>query len=199
MTRSDIVLILLAVSLALIAVGIMMPDSQVGVIVNSAVDELVVLTTTEEHRLSQLEPETQAQVRALLQQLQNQGITVQVGQTLRSPAQEKAAIESGHSAVKTHSWHESGRAVDLYPIDPDTLQPDMAGKRDDLFVMMQQAAVSMGFHQIAYDDNWNRHYITNAQGKKIWDGGHIEWHGPFSNGTDAYNDYISNNQEPQTA
>jgi hypothetical protein len=56
---------------------------------------------------------------------------------------------------------------------------------------MQQAAVAMGFHQIAYDDSWNRVYHTNAQGKKIWDGGHIEWHGGFPNAQaalDAYND-----------
>jgi hypothetical protein len=186
--KTDLVVVLVAVGIALIAASILMPD-QVEEIANNIVDQLVILTTTEETRLSQLEPETQAMVRQLLQQLQNEGLTVYVGQTLRSPAQEKAAIDSGHSGVKTHSWHESGRAVDLYPIDPDTLSPDMNGRRDDLFIQMQQAAVALGFHQIAYDGFWQRKYITNAQGKKIWDGGHMEWQGSFASATDAFNAY----------
>jgi hypothetical protein len=93
------------------------------------VDAFVVLTTTEEYRLSQLEPETQSMVRQLIQELANQGLQVQVGQTLRTTAQEKAAIDAGRSAVKTASWHQSGRAVDLYPIDPDSNQPDLSGHR----------------------------------------------------------------------
>lgn len=189
-TSTDVVAILFAVGLALVAMGVLAPDTVVGELANSIGDALVILTSSEESRLSQLEPETEQKVRELLQQLQNQGITVHVGQTLRSPAQEKAAIDSGHSGVKSHSWHESGRAVDLYPIDPDTLQPDLNGKRDDLFMAMQQAAVAMGFHQIAYDANWNRKYITNAQGKKIWDGGHVEWQGGFASASDAYAAYI---------
>jgi hypothetical protein len=116
---------------------------------------------------------------------------VQVGQTLRTAAQEKTAIDSGHSGVKTASWHESGRAVDLYPINPDTLAPDYNGVRDDLFLQLQQAAVAMGFVQHAYNDDWSRHYITNNAGKKIWDGGHIEWHGPYASAVDARDAYLA--------
>ena len=51
---------------------------------------------------------------------------------------------------------------------------------------MQQAAVNAGFHQLAYNtDDWSRHYITNSAGKQIWDGGHMEWHGPYATIADA--------------
>lgn len=149
-------------------------------------DAFVVLTSSEETRLSQLEPEAQQMVRELLGRLQAQGLTIYVGQTLRTSAQEKAVIDAGRSGVKTNSWHESGRAVDLYPIDPDTLKPDTDGKRVELFRQMQQEAVEMGFHQLAFNtDTWEKRFITNAQGKKIWDGGHVEWRGGFASATQA--------------
>ncbi len=161
-------------------------------------DALVMLTSTDESRLSQLEPETQAQVRGLIQDLANgvpdpgypagdvlASFPVHVGNTLRTQAEEKAAIASGHSAVKSHSWHEIGRAVDLYPIDSNTGK--IAADDSPLYLVMQQAAVARGFRQIAFDDNWDRRYITNAQGKKIWDGGHMEWRGPYDSIAEAVN------------
>ncbi len=193
MKRNDWLLVGIAVILAVVAATYIWPDTvgeAVSYAVDSALDTFVVLTTSEEMRLQRLEPETQQKVRDLLATLQSQGMTVYVGQTFRSPADEQAAIDSGHSAVKTHSWHESGRAVDLYPVDPDTHSADLNGVRDDLFIQMQQAAVAMGFHQIAYDNNWQRVYHTNSAGKKFWDGGHVEWHGPYANATDAFNDYV---------
>lgn len=153
-------------------------------------DALVLLTSSEESRLQQLEPETQAQVRALIQTLANgvddgtgtgvlTTVQIHVGQTLRTTAQEKQAISSGHSAVKTHSWHELGRAADLYPINPDTGSPDLSGTRNDLFYLMQTTAESMGFRQLAYNSDGSRRYINGANGP-IWDGGHVEWHGDYS-------------------
>ena len=195
MEKTDWLLVGIAVILAVAAATIMFPDT-IGEAFkyagDSVLDTLVVLTTSEESRLQNLEPETQQKVRELLATLQAQGLTVYVGQTFRTSAQEQSAIDSGHSAVRTHSWHESGRAVDLYPIDPDSLQPDLNGKRDDLFIQMQQAAVAMGFNQIAYDSGWQRVYHTNNAGKKFWDGGHIEWHGPFVSASDALSDYQNN-------
>jgi len=190
MKSGDIIAIGIAVAIAVVAAYIIFPDT-VGETVDSIVDAVVEMTTSEEYRLSQLESETQTMVRQLIQTLADHDISVYVGQTLRTTAEEKTAIDSGHSAVKSHSWHESGRAVDLYPINPDTGQPDLNGVRDDLFLQMQQWAVSLGFHQIAYDEQWNRRYLTNAQGKKIWDGGHVEWHGPFATASDAYAAYIA--------
>lgn len=185
MKQDDIYLaIVVGVVIAVIAGVVFFPDAlQYGI--DSIGDALVEFTTTEETRLSQLEPDTQAQVRALIQTLANQGLHVHVGQTLRTQAAEKQAIATGHSAVKTHSWHEIGRAVDLYPINPDTGAPDLDGVRDDLFMQMQQVAVQVGFTQLAYHDDWTRRYLVNAQGKKIWDGGHMEWHGPYATIADA--------------
>lgn len=179
-TLSIMAILAVTVVLAIVA-ATYWPDTLVGEAINNVVDQLVILTTTEESRLSQLEPETEQMVRQLLQNLANAGMMVEVGSTLRTQAQEKAAIASGHSAVKTHSWHEIGRAVDLYPYDPNTGQPDMNGKNDALFIQMQQAAVDLGFHQIAYDSNWNRKYLSNG----VWDGGHMEWHGPYATIADA--------------
>src|SRR4029079_19310938 len=98
---------------------------------------------------AQLEPETQDKVRELLGRMQAQGVTIHVGQTFRTSAEEKAAIEGGRSAVKSNSWHESGRAADLYPIDPDTLQPDTAGKRADLFPPKPQERGARGVRETA--------------------------------------------------
>ena len=151
-----------------------------GSLVDQVTDTVVELTTSDETRLSQLEPSTQGQVRLLIQELANQGIAVKVGQTLRTSAQEKDAIDSGHSAVKTVSWHQLGRAVDLYPIDPDTGAADLNGARDDLFQSMVSVARGLGFRSLAYeDDGVTRHYIQGSKGK-IWDGGHLEWRAPYA-------------------
>jgi hypothetical protein len=150
-----------------------------GDIIDQLGDAVVMLTSTDESRLSQLEDGTQAQVRGLIQDLANEGISVHVGTTLRTPAQEKAAIDAGRSAQKKDSWHEIGRAVDLYPIDPDTGSADLKGVRDDLFQRMHALARARGFRTLAYEaDGVTRHYLNTSKGK-TWDGGHIEWRDPY--------------------
>jgi hypothetical protein len=111
---------------------------------------------------------------------------VHVGQTLRSSAQEKDAIASGHSSSTLKvSWHQLGRAVDLYPIDPDTGVADTSGARDDLFQQMVATARTLGFRSLAYeDDGVTRHYIQGTKGP-IWDGGHLEWRAPYSSISEA--------------
>jgi D-alanyl-D-alanine carboxypeptidase len=157
-----------------------------GTLVDKLTDALVELTSSDESRLEQLQPDTQTQVRALIQALANQGIDVHVGSTLRSSAAEKAAIASGHSSASLKvSWHQLGRAVDLYPIDPDTGKPDLNGKRDDLFQAMVATARAMGFRSLAYeDDGVTRHYIQTVDGP-TWDGGHLEWRAPYASITEA--------------
>jgi hypothetical protein len=143
-------------------------------------DFIAELTTSEEGRLQKLQPEAQAMFRALINSLEaDEGIKVHVGQTLRTPAQEKAVIDAGRSAVKTHSWHELGRAVDLYPINPDTGKADLDGVRVDLFLRMHEKAAALGFRGIAFNADGSKRFITNNAGKKIWDGGHLEWRGPY--------------------
>jgi hypothetical protein len=143
-------------------------------------DLAVSLTTTDEQRLSRLEPETQAAARALINALAAAGLSVKVGQTLRTPAEEKAVIDAGRSAVKTHSWHELGRALDLYPIDPDTGAADLKGARVDLFRTMHDVAAGLGFRGTAFNSDGSKRLITNSAGRKIWDGGHLEYRGPYA-------------------
>ncbi len=142
-------------------------------------DALTMLTTTEETRLSELEPETQAAARQLIATMATQGVRLHVGQTLRSPAQEKAVIVAGASAVKTHSWHELGRAVDMYPDDGNG-SPDYNATNLDNYRLMHDDAASLGFKGIAFNDDGSKHLITNSKGKKIWDGGHLQFQGPYA-------------------
>lgn len=156
-------------------------DSDIGYDINSAGDALATITSTDEGRLEQLEPQTQSLVRQLLDQMAGQGISVSVGSTGRTIAQEKAAVENGKSSKgQTYSWHMIGRAADLYPINPDTGKPDYNGVRDDLFSTMAGIATSLGFRSLAYNSDGSRHYLTTVKGP-VWDGGHVEYHGPYSN------------------
>jgi hypothetical protein len=148
-------------------------------------DIMVELTTSEESRLSKLEPETQMLVRQLIQNMKDQGIDVFVGQTLRTSAEEKSVIAAGKSAVKSHSWHELGRAADIYPIDPNTGEPDLNGVNNALFGKLAENAQALGLHSLAYNADGSRHYLINTKGKPFWDGGHVENHGPYATIADA--------------
>lgn len=148
-------------------------------------DAVVELTTSDEARLAQLEPGTQQVVRQLIADLAAAGVRVKVGQTLRTSAQEKAAIDAGRSAVKSHSWHEIGRAVDLYPIDPATGSADLNGSNVELFRQMHDAAAALGLRGLAFNDDGSKRYIVNSAGKKIWDGGHLEWRQPYGSIAEA--------------
>lgn len=148
--------------------------------VDELADLAVALTTTDEERIARLSPETQGAAMQLLAALAARGISVKVGQTFRTPADEKAAIDADRSAVTSHSWHELGRAWDLYPIDPGTGSPDMKGANLDLFRAMHETAAQLGWRGLAFDADGNRRYITTRSGKRIWDGGHLEWRAPYA-------------------
>lgn len=159
-------------------------DGDVAAGAADTIDALRDLTSSEEDRLSNLEYQTQDQVRGLIADLAGQGLAVYVGQTLRSHDEEAAAIDAGRSAVKSYSWHELGRAVDLYPINPDTGSADKAGKRVDLFQQMHAAAAARGFRGIAFNADGSKRYITTSKGK-VWDGGHLEWRDPYGSISEA--------------
>lgn len=142
-------------------------------------DWLSTLTTSEQTRLDQLEPGTRDAVERLLIASQEAGVPLFVGQTRRTPAQEKALKDAGKTAGTLHvSWHELGRAVDLYPLT-STGSPDYNAANLEAFRTFQGIAVSMGFRSLAFDDDGSKHLITNSKGKKIWDGGHVEWRDPY--------------------
>lgn len=152
-----------------------------GGFVDTTVDVLTLLTSSETARMDQLQDEPKQKLLELIGTLADQGIRVYVGQTLRTAAAEKSNVDKGvTSAGLQYSWHELGRAVDLYPIDDNTGKPDYAGVRLDLFSAMHAAAKAAGWRGIAFEaDGTTRHYLTNSKGKKIWDGGHLEWRSPY--------------------
>lgn len=166
--------------LTAVVVGIMIFPDEATETLNSLGDVLYNLTTSEQSRFDNLQPDVQTQLTSLILALDQQGIKVRVGQTLRTPSEEKAAIDSGHSAVKTHSWHELGRAVDLYPQNPAT-GADAIGDASDieLYRTMHDVAASLGWRGIAFNDDGSKRLITNSKGRKIWDGGHLEWRAPY--------------------
>jgi hypothetical protein len=145
------------------------------------------LTKTEWARLQSLEPETRRRVETLLTLLRNRGIEVSVGSTRRTEAEQQKVIDAEKSAA-TISWHLSGRAVDIYPLIPGTREPDYKPSRPDLYRIMHQEWARLGGTGIAYKpypDGPNR-IITTSKGTKLWDGGHIEYHGPYATASAAY-------------
>jgi hypothetical protein len=108
------------------------------------------------------------------------GVGVYVGQTLRSSAQEKAAIDSGHTSGSLKvSWHQLGRAVDLYPLD-DAGKPDRTGTNLDAIRAIAMTAEAIGFRQLGFNSDGSKHILHNADGAPIWDSGHVEWREPYA-------------------
>ena len=152
-------------------------DTLVGYAINTVGDTVQSLTSTQEGKLEQLEPTTQGLVRQVIADLNNQGYQVTVGQTLRTVAAEKADVAAGKSSAgQVYSWHNIGRAVDLYMVDPATGQTDYAGANDSLYQALATTATSYGFRSLAYNADGSRHYLNTIKGP-VWDGGHIEYHG----------------------
>lgn len=162
------------------------PTSLFDYYTDSVGDQLQLLTTSDTTRIAEMTPDSQDALNQLISDLNDAGITVKVGQTLRTTAQEAAVIQQGKSSIKTHSWHEAGRAVDLYPLLPNG-QPDLDGTQIDVFQQMHAIAQSEGWTSLAFNNDGSKHLLTNAYGKQYWDGGHLEWHGPYTNATDAVN------------
>lgn len=114
------------------------------------------------------------------------GIELHTGSTRRSPEQQQGLVAGGQSGASI-SWHMTGRAVDAYPIDPATKQPDLKARRPDLFRIMHREWAKLGGQGLAYSpypEGPNR-LITTVKGK-IWDGGHLEYHGRFATAAAAY-------------
>lgn len=155
-------------------------------VIHAIGDWFSTLTTSEETRLSQLESVTQAKVRELLSRMRDQGVVIWVGQTLRTSAQEAANIEAGKTAGGLiHSWHELARAVDLYPTLPSG-SPDYNATNLDNYRAMHEQAVNLGFRSLAFNSDGSKRLLTNSKGKKIWDGGHIEWRAPYDSIAQAW-------------
>lgn len=183
MTRNEKIAAFLAAGGGLVAAAAWWSGrDEDGGIVDTALDALALLTSSEADRMSKLEPVTREELGTLIATLADAGLRVFVGQTLRTAAQEKSNVDAGKTAAGlVYSWHELGRAVDLYPVDPDTGKPDYAGRRVDLFIQMHAAAKLLGWRGIAFEpDGVTKKTITNSKGKPVWDGGHLEWRSPHA-------------------
>jgi hypothetical protein len=131
------------------------------------------LGKAEDARRQLLIPAARDALDALRRDLEeNHGVKTFVGSTLRT-ATEQAVLVKGKASDTNQSWHLLGRAVDLYPINPDTGKPDLDGRRGELFLKMHQVAVGHGWRGIAYSDleTGRRKYLKNGN----WDGGHLEF------------------------
>jgi hypothetical protein len=138
------------------------------------------LLTSEEARMAQLLPQVRSALQALRARLDAEGIPTHVGSTRRDPDEQAAIVARGRSATK-RSWHLLGRAVDLYPLDPATGQPDTAGRHFALFRRMHELADTVGpmtgrwgWRGLAFNADGSRRFITTNKGK-VWDGGHLEF------------------------
>jgi hypothetical protein len=134
--------------------------------------------TSEEARAAQLIPTAQLALERTRAELeQDWGIRTYVGSTRRNPDEQAKIVAKGNSATQK-SWHLLGRAVDLYPYDPDTGKPDLAGKHVDLFRTMQEVGAGYGWTNIAFNPDGSKRLITttkNGKQVKVWDGGHMQF------------------------
>lgn len=140
-------------------------------------------------KLLSLDPEMRRRVEVLIARLAARGIKLKLGSATRTEAEHAKAIAEGKTATKV-TWHFSGRGLDVYVYDPNTGKPDLAGKRLDLYRIVHQEWARLGGQGLAflpYPDGPVR-YITGAKGP-IWDGAHLEFHGPYATAAAAWAAY----------
>jgi hypothetical protein len=180
--------VIVGLALVLLVVGFLFLEGQgdpVAGASNVFADVRDALNGDEQTRFDELQPDVQTQLSALLTDLKSQGIDAYVGQTLRTQDEEASVIAAGRSAVTTHSWHELGRAVDLYPRDPITGAGDHTGTNLDAIRTIALTAQGRGWRQLGFNDDGSKRTITTSSGKKIWDSGHIEWRSPYGSIAEA--------------
>ena len=146
----------------------------------------IVSNAQEQKKLDGLLPEVRAALGELRTRLRAKGIDTWVGSTLRDDATQAGYVDAGVSATQK-SWHLVGRAVDLYPYDPLTGRPDLAGHNTEAFRTMHAEASRVGFRGLAFNTDGSKRYINTSKGK-VWDGGHLEYPAGLSY-AEAVDDY----------
>lgn len=135
------------------------------------------LGESEASRRAKLIEEAREALDELRAELAAEGIETFVGSTLRTATEQAGKVAVG-SSTTSQSWHLLGRAVDLYPIDPDTGQADMNGKLwSTLFRRMHELAPRFGWRGLAFNADGSRRYLKRSDGSTFWDGGHLEFPG----------------------
>jgi hypothetical protein len=103
------------------------------------------LSKDEARRFALLVPSVQRALRTLRASLASAGVQTFVGRTHNSQIQHAADLREGRSAAEGGSWHCTGRAVDLYIIDPETDEVDTKARRKDLYAKMGAIAERVGW------------------------------------------------------
>lgn len=138
--------------------------------------------------ISALEPEMYRKYLELERRLAAKGIKLLRGRTRASQAEGRKNFAEGKSSIASGiSWHLLGRAIDVYPFDPKTGKPDMAGKNKELYRLLHREWYALGGHGLAFlpYPNGPVRYLKGQKGK-YWDGGHLEFHGPYKSLAQAY-------------
>lgn len=140
------------------------------------------MTDGERLKLSRLTPETRALVERLIAAMGARGHAVYVGQTLRTQAEQDAAIARGTTSKKqTQSWHFLGRAADLRKRFPDG-SVDETTRDEAFFMALYEEATALGLRSLAYHTVGGRleKLLINTEHGRVWDCGHVEWRSPFT-------------------
>jgi hypothetical protein len=142
------------------------------------------LSESEATRLAKLQPDVRDRVQQLREAAAAEGIETFVGSTKRSDDEQAAKLAAGLSTT-SNSWHELGRALELYVMAPDSagkLQPDFGVKMGtaDKYRRLHKLSKRFGGNGIPYTGEDGGAPFT-ADGKPaklsngIWDVGHIEF------------------------
>lgn len=142
------------------------------------------LSTTEEDRLSKLRPEVREAYLQLRAAAAAKGVQMYVVSTRRTDEQQAAKVAAGVSGTDD-SWHELGRAIDFNvqfrdPVD-GKLKADSKAANVGAYRTVHALAPAFGLAGIPkgspFDAQGNPAFITNKQGKKIWDVYHLQYTG----------------------
>jgi hypothetical protein len=141
------------------------------------------MSSAELARLDQLIPDARPWFEALIRAMNDRGWDPFIGQVLRTPAQQQAAIAAGTTSKhQTLSWHFLGRAVDFRRRLDDGTE-DMTTGGDDAFwqALYQEATKIVGMRSLAYHPNGTKMLLNGT----LWDCGHVEWRLPWAELSEA--------------
>jgi hypothetical protein len=127
-------------------------------------------------RLGTLIPPARAAHDALISAMIARGLTPFIGACARTPAQQAAAVTSGHSSKNEKiDWHELRRAVDYRARLGDGSE-DMTTHNEPFFrALYDEAQKIPGMRSLAYRKDGSKLLIDGH----LWDAGHVEYRAPF--------------------
>jgi hypothetical protein len=139
------------------------------------------LGKSEAARRLALLPKVRSAFDGLRAELASSGIELVLVSTRRSQAEQDAKVKAGQSATN-NSWHLLGRGLDVQTAKKNAqgkLVVDADAKDLASYKKLHEVAKRYGFRGIPqgspFTSSGDKAYITNAQGKKIWDVYHLEF------------------------